>query len=136
MRQVTAMGQIHPQNGITWFEEGKISAGIGLCAGMRLHVGMFGPEQRFGPFNRQRFGNIYAFAAAVIAGCRITFGIFVGQYGALGFQNRRADKVFRCDQLDLVVLARCLHFDCPGDLRVLPGKNAHVVSSTIKIYYL
>ena len=96
---------------------------------MRLNVGMLGAEQRFGTLDRQALDHIDAFATAIITGARISFRIFVGQYRTLRLKHRRTDEVFRRDQLDLVVLARRLARDGLGDFRILPGKNAHFVSS-------
>ena len=47
--QMAAMGQIHAQDGITRFKEGKIDGHIGLGAGMGLHIGIGSPEELFDP---------------------------------------------------------------------------------------
>ncbi len=47
--QVAAMRQVHAQDGITRFKEGKIDGHIGLGAGMGLHIGVGSPEKLFDP---------------------------------------------------------------------------------------
>ena len=101
VRQMTAVGQIHSHHRIA-----KIDRHIGLRAGMGLHIGVFRPEKRLGAFARQIFNDIDILAAAVIALSRIPFGIFVGQVRAHCGQNRVADEVFGCNQLQMLALAR------------------------------
>ena len=45
------------------------------------------------------------FAAAVIAFAGITFGVFVGQHGALRLHNGHRGKIFGSDKLQLFALA-------------------------------
>lgn len=45
---------------------------------MGLHVGVFGAKKLFNAVAGQIFGLVDDFAAAVIALCRVTFGVFVG----------------------------------------------------------
>jgi len=48
MGQMTTMGQIHPQNLISWFQGSKIDGHIGLRSGMWLNIGILGAEYLFG----------------------------------------------------------------------------------------
>ena len=72
---------------------------------MGLHIDERAAEQLLGPFNRQRFSNIYMLASAIVAAARVSLCILVCQDAALGFQNGFADDVFRGNQLNLVLLA-------------------------------
>ena len=44
MRQVTAVGKIQSHESVSGFETGQEHGHVCLCAGMRLHVGILGPE--------------------------------------------------------------------------------------------
>ena len=90
---------------------------------MRLHVGVFGTEQRLDAVDRQLLGHVDIFAAAVIALARIAFGILVGQLAALRFHHRRAGVVFRGDQLDMIFLAAVFVLDRGPQLRVDIGDS-------------
>ena len=71
------------------------------------------------------FGFIDEFAAAVVTLARITFGVFVGQRGALCFQHARAGVVFRRDQLDMLFLTADFLFNGGPQLAVKTG-DGHV----------
>ncbi len=77
-----------------------------------------GAEQFLGAVDRQRFGDVDPFAAAIIARARVALGIFVGHDRALRFQHRAADDVFRRDQLDLMALATEFAADRGGDFGI------------------
>ena len=48
-----------------------------VCAGMRLHVGMFGVEEFAGQPRRLFLDGVYVIAPGIEAMARIAFGIFV-----------------------------------------------------------
>ena len=75
---------------------------------MWLNIGIVRAEQFHRTLDRQFFSNINIFAAAVVALARVTLGVFVGQYGALGFHHARACVVLGGNQLDMLLLAACL----------------------------
>ena len=108
VRQVAAVCEAHAQNGVARFQHAGVHRLVGLAARVRLHVHVFRAEEFFAAVNRQLFGNVHMFAAAVIAFVRITFGVFVGQLAALGFHHGAAHIVFRSNQFDVVLLA--FHF--------------------------
>src|SRR6516225_11499481 len=85
---------------------------------MRLHIGETASEKLLCAFNRQRFGDIDKFAAAIIAAARITLGIFVSQHRALGFEHCPRNDVFACYQLDLRLLALALAGDRRGEFGI------------------
>ena len=76
------------ENRISGLAEREIDRGVGLGAGMRLHVGEAATEQRLGPFDGEGFGDVDEFAPAVVAPAGIAFGILVGQHGARRLQHR------------------------------------------------
>ena len=108
VRQVPAVGQVQPHDGIARRKHRSVRRLVGLRAGMRLHVGVFGAEELFGAVARQVFHNVGKFAAAVIALARIPLGVFVGEDAAGGFQHRLGREILAGDQLQLASLP--LHF--------------------------
>ena len=96
---------------------------------MRLHIGIIGTEQLLGALDRQLFGLVDIFAAAVVAFCGVTFGIFVGQYGTLCLQDSRAGVVFGGDQFDVLFLTTFL---CPDGREQLIVNISHLVNSERK----
>ena len=101
------MGQIHAQHRIAGVEHGKIDGGIGLRAAVGLHVGVLGSKEQLGAVTGQVLRHVHVLAAAVIALGGIALRVFVGQGRAHGLHHGGRNKVFRCDQLD--VLALTLH---------------------------
>ncbi len=126
--QVAAHGQVEAENGVARLDDRHVRGGVGLGAGVRLHVGVFGAEELFGAIARQRFDNIGILAAAVVALARIALGIFVGEDRARGFKHRLADKVLRGDHLQAFVLAVDFLLDGGVNFRVRFGeRQAHAV---------
>ena len=103
--EVAAFGQAHAHDGVAGLEEGHEHRLVGLRAGVGLHVGGFGAEQRFHAVDRQLLDDVHVFAAAVVALGGIAFGVLVGELRALRLHHRRAGVVFRRDQLDVIFLA-------------------------------
>ena len=103
--QMAAVAQIHREHLVAGFEHGKIDGHVRLAAGMRLDVGVFRAEQFFRAVNGELLDGVNVFAAAIPAFLRQALGVFVREHGALGFQHRRADKIFAGDQLDVFLLA-------------------------------
>ena len=65
--EMAAVREVHPEHGVARLEQRQIHAHVGLGAGMRLHVGVLGAEQRLGAIDRQRFDDVDELAAAVVA---------------------------------------------------------------------
>ena len=129
MGQVATIRKPHAENGIAGFQRRQKYRGIGLRAGMRLHIGVTGFEQFLGALDGQFFGNVDVFATAVITLAGITLGIFIRQHRTLRRQHCRAGVVFGCDQFDVIFLALRLLLDRLIDFRVdgleAVGKNGH-----------
>ena len=125
MRQVPAVVEAHAEQRIARRKQGKIDRGIGLRAGVRLDVGVGHAVQLLQPVDGQLLGNVDVLAATVVALARITLGILVGQYRALGLEDTRTGVVLGGDQLDVVFLALPLTADRCGKLGV-KTVNSHL----------
>src|SRR5437868_2458376 len=99
-----AVRQIQAEYRIAGVEYGGISGLVGLRARMRLDVGVFGVEQRFGALAGQDLYLIHEFATAVIALAGITFGVFIRQHAAGGFEDGFRSEILAGDQLEMGVL--------------------------------
>ena len=81
---------------------------------MRLYVGVVGTEECFGALNGEGFSGINILATAVVALAGVAFGVFVGEFGALGRHDLGAGVVFRGNQLDVLFLSVAFVLDgCP-----------------------
>ena len=98
------MRQAHAQYRVTRLERGEEHGLVGLCAGMRLHVGGLRVEQLLRAFERDALRDVDVFAATVVALARIALGVLVRQLRALRRHDRGTGVVFRRDQLDVVFL--------------------------------
>ncbi|MNN18096.1 hypothetical protein D3C81_1313010 [compost metagenome] len=117
------MGQAHAQQGVAGLQQSQVDRCVGLGTGMWLDVGIACAEQCLGTVNGQLLDHIDVLAPAIVALARVTFGVLVGQLGALGLHHLRAGVVFRGDQLDMVFLALCLGADGGGQCRVDIGEG-------------
>ena len=79
MGQVAAVGKVEAQNRVARLEYRRIGRGVGLGAGVRLHVGVLGAEELLGPVARQVLHHVAELAAAVVAPPRVALGVFVGK---------------------------------------------------------
>ena len=82
----------------------QVDRHVGLCARVRLHVGVVGAEERLGARDGQRLGDVHELAAAVVALAGIALGVLVREHRAGGLENRAAHEVLRRDQLEALVL--------------------------------
>jgi hypothetical protein len=106
--EMTAVGEVHAQHFVTGLEHAEIDGGIGLRAGMRLHVGEFGTEKLARAVDGELLDFIDLFTTTVPAFAGITFGIFVRQAATLRGHDGAAGEVFTGDELDVVLLAMLL----------------------------
>ena len=111
MGEVAAFGEAHAHDGVAGLQEGHEHRLVGLRAGVGLHVGGLGAEQRLDAVDRQLLDDVDVFAAAVVALAGIALGVLVGELRALRLHHRRAGVVFRRDQLDVVLLALVFFLD-------------------------
>ena len=123
VRQMAAGRQRHAQHRVARLEQGQHHRGVGLRAGVRLHIGEACAEELAQPLDRQRLDHVGLLAAAVVALARIALGVLVGEHRALGLKHRAGDDVLGGDQLDLALLAVELAADRAGDLRIGLGQR-------------
>ena len=76
--QMAAFCQAHAHNRIAGLQQRKINGRIGLSTGMRLYIGVFGPEQFTGPFAGDILHHVHVLASAIVPFARVAFGIFIG----------------------------------------------------------
>lgn len=120
--EMAAVGQPEGEDGVTGAQEGGVGGQNGRRPAVGLDVGVFGPEERPGPFHGDAFGDVDDLAAAVVPGAGIPLGVLVGQRRAERGQHGRRGEVLGGDQLE----RRRLPFDLPeqhlGKLGVLPAQ--------------
>jgi hypothetical protein len=104
VREVAAVREVHPENRVARLQHREKHRHVGLGARVRLHVGVFGAEQRFRPVDGERLDDVDVLAAAVVALARIAFGVLVGEDRAGRLENGRADEVLGRDELEPRVL--------------------------------
>ena len=68
--EVAAVGQRQAEDGVARLEQGEHRRGVGLGAGVGLHVGELGTEQCLDPVDGQLLDDVDVLAAAVVAPCR------------------------------------------------------------------
>ena len=105
--------------------------GIGLRAGVRLHVRMLGAEELLGAIARQVLHHVGELAPAVVAPARVALGVLVGEDRAGRLQHRFGDKVLAGDHLQPFVLAESFVVNGCGNFRVGLGKRERDMRSVI-----
>ena len=105
------MCKVQSHERIARLHAGEENGHVGLCARMGLHVGVLRAVETADALDGQRLDLVHDFAAAVIARCGITLGIFVGQHGAHGLHDLFAYEVLRGDQFDAMHLTAALGGD-------------------------
>ena len=100
------------------FEDRRQDDLVGAGPGVGLDVGITGPEDVFGPRDRQGFELIDDFATAVEAGADEAFGRLVLNDGAQRRQNGARALVLGGDQLERVALSFVFGVDEPVDIMV------------------
>ena len=68
--QVAAVRQVHAEHGVARLEQRHVDRHVGLRAGVRLHVGVLGAEERLGAGDRRPLDDVDELAAAVVAASR------------------------------------------------------------------
>ena len=116
--EVSAMRQVQTENGVAGLQHCGVGFHVGLRSGVRLHVGVFRPEELLGAFARQILDDVGELAAAVVTLAGIAFGVLVGEHRAHGFEHGFADEVFRGDQFQAFVLAADFVVDGGGHLGI------------------
>jgi hypothetical protein len=110
-------------DGVARLQDGEVHRLVGLGAGVRLHVGVFGTKQLLHAVDGQLLDHVHVFTATVKTLGRIAFSVLVGQLGALGFHHCGAGIVFGSDQFNMIFLALALGLDSGGQFRVELGNR-------------
>ncbi len=127
--EVAAVRKVEAKDGVSDLEHSRIGRGIGLRAGVGLHVGVFGGEDLFGAIAGEVLNHIGVLAAAVIAPAWVALGVFVGKNGAGSLKHRFRDEVFAGDHLQPLVLAEGFLVKSGGNFGVGLGEGErHAVS--------
>ena len=130
--QVTAMREVEAEDGVACLKHSHVGGGVGLRAGMWLHVGKLRAEYLFGAIARQILNNVGVLAATVVAAPRIAFRIFVGEDRTSGLEHRFGDEVFAGNHLQAFVLAEGFVVNGGGYLGVGLGQGkGHAISHTV-----
>ncbi len=108
MREVAAVRQVEAHEGVAGLQAGEEDGHVGLGARVGLYVGVLGAVELADALDGQALDLVHHLATAVVAGCGIALGVFVGQYGAHGLHHLVAHEVLGGDQLDTVRLTRAL----------------------------
>ena len=123
--QVPAVGQVEAQHDIARVEDRKIHGRIGLGPGVRLDVGVVGPEEFLGPIAGEVFGHVDEFAPAIVAAAGVAFGVFIGQHAAHALHDGGAGVVLAGDHFQAVALALDFAGDGCPDVRVVLFDRVH-----------
>ena len=125
MRQMPPVIQPHPHHRIPRLQQREIRRHIRLRPAVRLHVGVFRPEQLLRPLNRQRLHRVRLLAAPIIPPPRIPLGILVADHARPRLQHRPAGIILRRDQHNRLALPPILIRQRPGHLRVQFRQRRH-----------
>src|SRR5215211_629574 len=109
VRQVPAVREVHREDLLARFEQGRVRRLVGLAPRVRLHVDVLGREELLRPVYGELFDYVHELAAAVVPLARVALGVLVGHHRALGRQHRRGGEVLAGYQLD----GRPLAFELP-----------------------
>ncbi len=118
MGQVAAVGKVEAKNGVAGLQHRHVGGGVGLRAGVRLHVGVLGPEKALGAVAGEVLDHIGELAATVVALARVALGVLVGEHGACSFEDGAADEVLGRNHLQALVLTGDLIRDLGGNFGV------------------
>ena len=116
--QVAAVRQAHAQQRVAGFQHRQVDGLIGLAAGMRLDIGVFGAKELLGALDGEVFRHIHILAAAVVTLAGQALSILVGHDGAQGFQHRLANEILGGDQLHGASLPVNFQIDGTRNFRV------------------
>ena len=124
MGEVAAVGQRQSHQLVPRSQEGVVGGGVGLRAGVGLHVGVLGPEQLARPVDGELLRDVHEFASAVVAPAGKALGVLVGEDAALAVEHGLGDEVLRGDHLQRALLAFELVAQHARDLGVDLGHRA------------
>ena len=124
VREVAAVRQREAHHRVARVEQRVVDGGVRLGAGVRLHVGVVGAEQRLRAIDRELLDDVDVLAAAVVALAGIALGVLVREDAPLRLEDRGGHEVLAGDHLQRALLAFELTADRLGHLGVDIGKWA------------
>ena len=129
--QVAAVREIEAENRVAGLQDRRIGRGVGLRAGVRLHVDVLAAEDLLGAIAGQVLDHVGVLAAAVVAAAGVALGVFIGEDGAGRLEHCFGDEVFAGNHLQPLVLAEGFVVKGGGDVGVGLGEGErHAVSHT------
>ena len=131
MGQVATLGQIHAHDGVADVQQRKVDGQVGLCAGVRLDVGILRAEQLAGAVNGDLLDLIDVLAAAVITVAGVPFRVLVRQHAAHGRHDGGGNDVLAGDQLNVLALAAQLTLHSRAQLGVVALHKADGVDDVL-----
>ena len=84
MGEVAAVVEVKSHKRVSGIEASQKYGGIGLCSGVRLHIGIHSTKEFLHTFTRQILYLVYHLAAAIVTFSGQSFCILVGEIGAHG----------------------------------------------------
>ena len=87
VRQVAAVRKVEAENGVARLQNSRIGRGIGLRAGVRLHIDVLAAEELPRAVAGEVLHDVGILAATVVAASRIALGVFVRKDRAGRLQN-------------------------------------------------
>jgi hypothetical protein len=102
--EVAAVGEGQAHDLVAGLDHRGERGGVGLGAGVGLHIGELRAEQFLHAGDGQVLGDVDVLAAAVVAAARVALGILVRQDRALGFEHGAGGEVLGGDHLEGVAL--------------------------------
>ncbi len=133
MRQVSAMRQVQPQDGVAGLQQRHVRRRVRLRPRVRLYVCMLRAKQLLRPLPRQRLDHVGVLAAAVVALAGVALGVLVGEDRPRRLEHRAADKVLRRNHLQPLVLARNLILYLGRNLGIGRGKGGNKIYRHVRI---
>jgi hypothetical protein len=76
MCEMTALAELHAQDGVAGLQQGEIDRHVGRTAGVRLNIGVVGLEQALGTVDGELLDVVYKCDALVVPRAGIALGIF------------------------------------------------------------
>ena len=127
MGQVTAVSEVHAENGIAGLKEREVNGCVCLCAAMGLYVCVFSAEKLTSAFASDLFYDVNTFATTVVTLGGIAFCIFISENAAHCCHNGFGNEVFGSDQLDAASLTSELLAHCFTDFFIIFGNEFNVL---------
>src|SRR5204863_109402 len=118
VREVSAVREVHAHDRVAGLEHCEVDRHVGLRAGVRLDVGVFGAEESLRAIDGDVLDDVGGAAAAVVTLARIALGVLVREDRSHRSQHSLRHVVLRGNQLQRVVLPLRFQLDRIRDLAI------------------